>query len=90
VNEDVVIKLSMDALALSLKIALPLLVAGLVVGLVISVFQAITQIQEMTLTFIPKILVTALVLVVAGPWMLNELIGYTEHLWTGIPEAVGP
>jgi flagellar biosynthetic protein FliQ len=89
-NEDVVIKLSMDALTLSLKIALPLLVAGLVVGLVISIFQAITQIQEMTLTFIPKILVTALVLVVAGPWMLNELIGYTEHLWTGIPEAVGP
>ena len=89
-NEDVVVKLSMDALTLSLKIALPLLVAGLVVGLVISIFQAITQIQEMTLTFIPKILVTALVLVVAGPWMLNELIAYTEHLWTGIPEAVGP
>jgi flagellar biosynthesis protein FliQ len=89
-NEDVVVKLSMDALTLSLKIALPLLVAGLVVGLVISIFQAITQIQEMTLTFIPKILATALVLVVAGPWMLNELLGYTEHLWNGIPSMVGP
>jgi flagellar biosynthesis protein FliQ len=89
-NEDVVVKLSMDALTLSLKIALPLLAAGLVVGLVISVFQATTQLQEMTLTFIPKILVTALVLVVAGPWMLNELLGYTEQLWTGIPSIVGP
>lgn len=89
-NEDVVIKLSMDALTLSLKIGLPLMVAGLVVGIVISVFQAVTQIQEMTLTFIPKILVTAVVLVVAGPWMLNELLGYTESLWKGIPSIVGP
>ena len=89
-NEDVVIKLSMDALTLSLKIALPLMLAGLIVGLVVSIFQAITQIQEMTLTFIPKILVTAVVLIVAGPWMLDELISYTEHLWSGIPEAVGP
>jgi flagellar biosynthetic protein FliQ len=88
-NQDVVVSLATDAMELGLKVALPLLLAGLVVGLLISVFQAITQIQEMTLTFIPKILVTILVLVVAGPWMLNELLTYTQELYAGIPEMVG-
>lgn len=88
-NEDVVVKLAMDALTLTLKVALPLMLAGLVVGLVISVFQAVTQIQEMTLTFIPKILVTATVLVVAGPWMLDQLLAYTENLYSSIPRLVG-
>ncbi len=88
-NQDVVISLAMDAMELGLKVALPLLLAGLVVGLVISVFQAVTQIQEMTLTFIPKILVTVVVLIVAGPWMLGELIAYTEQLYGSIPSMVG-
>ena len=88
-NEDQVVKLAMDALTLTLKVALPLMLAGLVVGLVVSVFQAVTQIQEMTLAFIPKILVTALVLVVAGPWMLDELLAYTEDLYGSIPRLVG-
>jgi len=90
VNEDVVVKLAMDAMTLTLKVALPLMLAGLVVGLVISVFQAVTQIQEMTLTFIPKIVVTAVVLVVGGPWMLDELLHYTEELYGAIPRLVGP
>jgi flagellar biosynthesis protein FliQ len=63
VNQDQVVKLAMDALLLSLKIGLPLLLAGLIVGLIVSVFQAVTQIQEMTLSFIPKILAVALVLI---------------------------
>ena len=89
-NADVVVSLAMDALTVTLKIALPLLLAGLVVGLVVSIFQAVTQIQEMTLAIIPKILVTALVLAVGGPWMLNELLGYTEELYASIPSLVGP
>lgn len=89
-NEDVVVKLAMDAMTLTLKVALPLMLAGLVVGLVVSVFQAVTQIQEMTLTFIPKIVVTAVVLVVGGPWMLDELLHYTEELYGAIPRLVGP
>jgi flagellar biosynthetic protein FliQ len=89
-NQDVVVKLAMDALLLGLKVALPLLLAGLIVGLVVSVFQAVTQIQEMTLAFIPKILATALVLVVAGPWMLNSLVSYTNDLYSSIPELTGP
>jgi flagellar biosynthetic protein FliQ len=79
----------MDALMLALKVGLPLLLAGLIVGLVISVFQAVTQIQEMTLSFIPKLLAVAVVLVVAGPWMLDQLVAYTRDLYHSIPGQVG-
>ena len=88
-NEDVVIHLAMDATELALKVALPLLLAGLIVGLVISVFQAITQIQEQTLTVIPKILATVAVLVIGGPWMLDQLLAYTAELWLSIPDLIG-
>jgi flagellar biosynthetic protein FliQ len=79
----------MDAIQLALKVAMPLLMVGLVIGLVISIFQAVTQIQEMTLTFIPKIIATGVVIAVLGPWMLGELITYTENLYTSIPEVIG-
>jgi flagellar biosynthetic protein FliQ len=88
VNQDQVIKLAMDALMLTLKVGLPLLLASLVVGLIVSVFQAVTQIQEMTLSFIPKILAVAVVLIVAGPWMLDQLVGYTSDLYHSIPGMV--
>jgi len=68
----------------------PFLIAGLLVGLLISVFQAVTQIQEQTLTFIPKMLVTGLVILLAGPWMMGEMVGYTVALYTSIPSMVGP
>jgi len=87
-NQDVVINLVMQAVTLSFKVAMPILLSGLVVGLLVSIFQAITQIQEMTLTFIPKILVTILVMIVAGPWMLGQITAYTEQLWQGIPGIV--
>ena len=87
-NQDVVINLVMQAVTLAFKVAMPILLAGLVVGLLVSIFQAITQIQEMTLTFIPKILATIVVLVVAGPWMLNQIVSYTQQLWQGIPGVV--
>lgn len=86
---DTVIDLSMTAVELGMKVALPILLAGLAVGLVISVFQAITQIQEQTLTFIPKIVATVAVLVVGGPWMLDQLLSYTADLWLSIPELIG-
>jgi len=86
---DTVIDLTMTAVELGMKIALPLLLVGLAVGLVISVFQAITQIQEQTLTFIPKIVATVAVLVVGGPWMLDQLLSYTAELWLSIPEVIG-
>lgn len=87
-NQEEVIKLATDALMLALKIGMPLLLAGLLVGLLISIFQAVTQIQEMTLSFIPKILAVALVLIVGGPWMLGQIVGYTSDLYHSIPNVV--
>jgi len=88
-DTDLVISLAIAAMELALKVALPLLLVGLVVGLLISVFQAVTQIQEQTLSFIPKILASAVVLVVGGPWMLNQLLAYTTELWGSIPQLIG-
>ncbi len=88
-TSDTVVDLTMAAIELGMKVALPLLLVGLAVGLVISVFQAITQIQEQTLTFIPKIIATVVVLVVGGPWMLDQLLGYTAELWGSIPDLIG-
>jgi flagellar biosynthetic protein FliQ len=84
VTRDQVVGLGIHALELTLKISLPLLLVGLVIGLLISVFQAITQIQEQSLAFIPKILAVAVVLVVAGPWMLDQLLVYAHDLYSGI------
>jgi flagellar biosynthesis protein FliQ len=89
VTTDTVVQLTTQAIELALKVALPLLLVGLAVGLVISVFQAVTQIQEQTLTFIPKILATIAVLVVGGPWMLDQLLQYTAELWLSIPDLIG-
>jgi flagellar biosynthetic protein FliQ len=69
----------------ALKLALPTLVAGLGVGLVVSVLQAVTQIQEMTLTFVPKVVAVAVIMLVAGPWMLNTLLTFTTSVYDQIP-----
>jgi len=89
VNKDTVIHLAVEALTLTLKISMPFLLAALVVGLLVSVFQAVTQIQEMTLSFIPKILVTVAVIAIGGPWMLDLLVGYTRDILTDIPAIAG-
>jgi flagellar biosynthetic protein FliQ len=89
-NRDTVVTLTVEAMELAVKIGGPLLIAGLVVGLVISVFQAVTQIQEQTLTFIPKIVATAAVIVIAGPWMLDQMVVYAQDLYGAIPELSGP
>ena len=85
-TEDTVIQLVVGAVELALKVGLPLLLVGLAVGLVISVFQAITQIQEQSLVFIPKIVATAAVLIIAGPWMLDQMLVYAHDLYAGIGE----
>ncbi len=88
-DENSVIDLTMSTLEMALKLSLPLLLSALVVGLVVSVFQAVTQIQEMTLSFIPKILAMVVVIVVAGPWMMGQITSYTKELYGSIPERVG-
>jgi len=74
-----------QTLVVALKLALPTLVAGLGVGLVVSVLQAVTQIQEMTLTFVPKVVGVAVIMLVAGPWMLNTLLAFTTSVYDQIP-----
>jgi flagellar biosynthesis protein FliQ len=89
VNQDTVANLAAQAISLSLKIAGPLLLAALVIGLLVSVFQAVTQIQEQSLSLIPKIAGVAAVVVLLGPWMLGQLVSYTTALYTAIPSMVG-
>jgi flagellar biosynthesis protein FliQ len=87
-DQDTVVNLAAQAMTLSLKVAGPLLGVGLVIGLLVSIFQAVTQIQEQSLSLIPKIVGIALVIVVLGPWMLGQLVSYTTALYTAIPTMV--
>lgn len=80
-----VIALGKEMLKVTLVLCGPMLAFGLVAGLVVSVFQAVTQIQDMTLTFIPKILAVLLALALFFPWMLNVMLEFTNKLFTGIP-----
>jgi flagellar biosynthetic protein FliQ len=89
VNQDTVVGIAVQAMEVALKVALPLLLVGLIVGLLVSIFQAVTQIQEQTLSFIPKILGLVAVIVIAGPWMLGTLLSWTTQLWSSIPSVVG-
>jgi flagellar biosynthetic protein FliQ len=88
-TQDTVVSLAVSAMELALKVGAPILLVGLVIGLAVSVFQAVTQIQEQTLSFIPKVAGMAVLIVVAGPWMLGELINWTQQLYAGIPSMVG-
>ena len=87
-NQDTVVNLATQAMTLALKIAGPLLLVALAVGLLVSVFQAVTQIQEQSLTLIPKIAAIAVITVVLGPWMLNQMVAYTTNLYSAIPTLV--
>lgn len=87
-GEDVVIQLGQDALKTTAMLAAPLLLSTLIVGLVVSVFQALTQINEQTLTFIPKMIVVAVVFVLAGPWMMDVMSTYTVNLFENIATIV--
>ena len=88
-NQDTVINLATQAMVLALKIAGPMLLAGLIIGLLVSIFQAVTSIQEQSLSFIPKIVAVAVLIVVLGPWMLNQLISYAQNLYLSIPSLIG-
>ena len=88
-SQDQVISICVSAMELALKIGMPILLVGLIVGLLVSIFQAATQIQEQTLSFIPKVAGLAVVLIVGGPWMLGQLLNWTEGLYASIPRLVG-
>jgi flagellar biosynthetic protein FliQ len=88
-NQDTVVSIVTHAMEVGLKIALPVLLVGLVIGLVVSIMQAVTQIQEQTLSFIPKILGLVVTIVVLGPWMLGQIVSWTQELYGSIPQLVG-
>ena len=83
-----VVQIGQTALYITIQIIGVLLVPALIVGLLISVFQAATQINEVTLSFIPKLLVTMLIIIVAGPWILRTLVIYTQRLFHDIPGLI--
>jgi len=85
-NMDLALQLMSSLLTSAVKISAPLLIAVLVVGLVISVFQVVTQIQEMSLTYLPKLSIAVVMLLLVGPWMLRQLMSFTIHLWGSIPQ----
>ena len=87
-DQGTVIHLSVQAMTVALKVSAPFLLAGLAVGLIVSIIEAATSIQEQTLTFIPKVLVTGLVVALGGPWMLDQMLSYTQQLVQSIPQLV--
>ena len=82
---EIVMAMGRHAMQITLMIAIPLLLVALTIGLLVSIFQAATQINEMTLSFIPKLIGVFLVLDLAGPWMLSILTDYFRELFTSIP-----
>jgi flagellar biosynthesis protein FliQ len=86
---ETVITIGRQALEITMLVAAPLLISALVTGLLVSIFQAATQINEMTLSFIPKLLVVFLVMVLAGPWMLEVMVDYIRRLYEAIPALIG-
>jgi flagellar biosynthetic protein FliQ len=87
-TSDFVVGLMAEAIKVTLLVSAPVLIVGLVVGVVISLIQAVTQIQEMTLVFVPKIIAVMVVLVAALPWMINILVTYTHNLIANIPMSI--
>ena len=87
-SQDLCVQIFREFLRVSLILMAPVLTAAIVVGLMVSIFQAATQIHEMTLVFVPKILAIALCLMILSPWMLNYLVSYTISLFSNIPAYV--
>lgn len=86
---EFVLTLGQKMLEVTVLLTAPLLIPALLVGLLIGMFQAATQVNEMTLSFIPKLAIVAVALVVAGPWMLTTLISFTRELYENIPALIG-
>ena len=85
---ETVLTIAQRALEMTMMLAAPLLLVALLIGLLVGIFQAATQINEMTLSFIPKLAAIAATLVIAGPWMIKVFVSYTRELFTSIPGLV--
>jgi flagellar biosynthesis protein FliQ len=87
-STDLIMGIAAETMKVTLLISAPVLLVGLIVGLVISIFQAVTQVHEMTLAFVPKILAVMLALLFAAPWMIDQLVTFTHNLFTNIPNYI--
>jgi flagellar biosynthetic protein FliQ len=87
-TDSLAMEIGKNALILTLQMALPVLIFSLITGLTISILQAVTQIQEFTLTFIPKLLATMLALAIFGPWMITKLIDFTTSIFVNLPTYI--
>lgn len=87
-SPDFIIGFARGAVETTLMLAMPMLGLGMIVGLLISIFQSVTQIQEMTLTFVPKILAVMVGMLLFGPWMLNKLVDYTGGIFKNFPDYI--
>ncbi|MGD8563307.1 MAG: flagellar biosynthesis protein FliQ [Desulfarculaceae bacterium] len=85
---DFIVGFSRQAIETTLMLALPMLGLGMIVGLTVSIFQSVTQIQEMTLTFVPKILAVMMGMLIFGPWMLSKLMFFTEEVFKNFPSYI--
>ena len=83
-TQELIVGLGQEAVVMMVVLAGPLLAVSLIVGLLVSIFQAVTQVNEMTLTFVPKVIAIFVVLIVLGPWMLQMLLGYTANTFAQI------
>ena len=88
-TQDTVMTLAAQAMWMTILLCAPLLLSALAVGLLVGMFQAATQINEMTLSFIPKLGILVVALLIFGPWMLGSLVAFTQQLITSIPELIG-
>lgn len=88
-TQDTVMTLAAQAMWITILLSAPLLLSALVVGLLVGMFQAATQINEMTLSFIPKLGILVIALLIFGPWMLATLVEFTRELFTSIPDMIG-
>ncbi|MES2150422.1 MAG: flagellar biosynthesis protein FliQ [Pseudomonadota bacterium] len=88
-NPESVMTMGRTAMEVTLMVAAPMLLVALIIGLVVSIFQAATQINEATLSFIPKLVGIFVALVIAGPWMLSVMLDYMRQVFTGIPGLIG-
>ncbi|RMG36076.1 MAG: flagellar biosynthetic protein FliQ [Gammaproteobacteria bacterium] len=88
-DADSVIHIGRQALEVTILLSAPILLVSLAVGLIVAMFQAATQINEMTLTFVPKLIAIAAVLMATGPWLLRQITGFTQRLIENIPFMIG-
>jgi flagellar biosynthetic protein FliQ len=89
VTDTQVIHIGLEAMAITAKLAAPILLTALLIGFVVSLFQSATQIQEVTLSFVPKMIGVGVALLLTGNWMLHEMVSYTTTLFGQIPDFIG-